>query len=116
MLEIVSIAAIRPHPNWHPAIAQVAVVSVPEKRLGEQACAVCCVRHGQATPTLEDIKSHLSVVGLSKKKWPEHLLVLGELPSTATGKVDKKRLRGIAISQLHLEPRTTAQGPVGRVH
>jgi acyl-CoA synthetase len=100
----------------HPAIAQVAVVSVPEKRLGEQACAVCCVRHGQATPTLEDIKSHLSVIGLSKKKWPEHLLVMAELPSTATGKVDKKRLRGIAISQLHLEPRTTVEGPVGRVH
>lgn len=99
----------------HPAIAQVAVVAVPEKRLGEQACAVCCVRHGQAIPTLEDLKSHLSVIGLSKKKWPEHLLVMDRLPSTATGKVDKKRLRGIAISQLHLEPRTV-ESPAGRVH
>jgi len=86
----------------HPAIAQVAVVSVPEKRLGEQACAVCCVREGQAIPTLEGIKSHLSAIGLSKKKWPEHLLVLDQLPSTATGKVDKKRLRGIAVLELHI--------------
>ncbi|MGM9488208.1 class I adenylate-forming enzyme family protein [Ideonella sp. YS5] len=99
----------------HPAIAQVAVVSVPEKRLGEQACAVCCVRDGQATPTLEDIKSHLSEIGLSKKKWPEHLLVMAELPVTATGKIDKKRLRGIAVSQVHPEPRE-AKGPLGRVH
>ena len=36
----------------HPAIAQAAVVAVPEKRLGEQACAVCCVRDDQAIPTL----------------------------------------------------------------
>jgi len=86
----------------HPAIAQVAVVSVPEKRLGEQACAVCCVREGQATPTLDGIKSHLSVIGLSKKKWPEHLLVMDRLPFTATGKIDKKRLRGMAVLELHI--------------
>ncbi len=86
----------------HPAIAQAAVVSVPEQRLGEQACAVCRVREGQAAPTLEVIKSHLSEIGLSKKKWPEHLLVIDELPCTATGKVDKKRLRGMAISELRI--------------
>ena len=86
----------------HPAIAEATVVAVPEKRLGEQACAVCCVRRDQAVPTLEDIKSHLSQIGLSKKKWPEHLLVIDELLYTATGKVDKKRLRKIAISELHL--------------
>ena len=86
----------------HPAIAQVAVVSVPEKRLGEQACAVCCVRPDQAIPTLDDVKNHLSAIGLSKKKWPEHLLVIDELAYTATGKLDKKRLRKIAMSELHL--------------
>jgi acyl-CoA synthetase len=89
----------------HPAIAQVAVVSVPEKRLGEQACAVFRVREDQAVPTLDEIKSHLSLIGLSKKKWPEHMLVMDELPHTATGKLDKKRLRGIAVAQLHLELR-----------
>jgi acyl-CoA synthetase len=73
------------------------------------------VRHGQATPTLEDIKSHLSVIGLSKKKWPEHLLVMDKLPFTATGKIDKKRLRGIAVSQLNLES-PPVEDPVGRVH
>jgi len=86
----------------HPAIAQVAVVSVPEKRLGEQACAVCRVREGQAAPTLEGLKSHLSAIGLSKKKWPEYLLVMDELPCTATGKIDKKRLRGFALSELQI--------------
>jgi non-ribosomal peptide synthetase component E (peptide arylation enzyme) len=80
----------------HPAIAAVAVVGVPERRLGEQACAVCSVRAGQPAPSLEDLKQHLAELGLSKKKWPEHLLIVAELPLTATGKVDKKQLARLA--------------------
>lgn len=86
----------------HPSIALAAVVAVPEKRLGEQACAVCCVREGQAMPTLADIKDHLSVIGLSKKKWPEHLLLVEDLVYTRTGKVDKKSLAKLASTQLRL--------------
>jgi acyl-CoA synthetase len=51
---------------------------------------------------LEDLKDHLLNVGLSKKKWPEHLLVVDELVYTTTGKVDKKRLARLAASRLHL--------------
>lgn len=86
----------------HAAIAQVSVVSVPEKRLGEQACAVCVIREGHSVPTLEDVKGHLETVGLSKKKWPEHLLIVTDLSYTTTGKVDKKRLSRMASSELGL--------------
>lgn len=86
----------------HPAIAQVSVVSVPEKRLGEQACAICAIREGHSVPTLEDLKGHLAAVGLSKKKWPEHLLVVNDFVYTTTGKVDKKRLSKFAIAELRL--------------
>jgi acyl-CoA synthetase len=84
----------------HPAIDQVSVVSVPEARLGEQACALCSVRDGFPEPTLEDIKQHLGEIGLSKKKWPEHLLIINHFPYTTTGKVDKKRMARIAIAEL----------------
>ncbi|MBU6257681.1 MAG: AMP-binding protein [Burkholderiales bacterium] len=80
----------------HPAIAAVAVVAVPESRLGEQACAVCQLRGTAPAPSLDDLKRHLEAVGLSKKKWPEHLLVVPELPQTSTGKVDKKQLARVA--------------------
>lgn len=80
----------------HPAIASVALVAVPERLLGEQACAVCCLQAGHATPGLDDLKQHLAELGLSKKKWPEHLLFVDELPLTATGKVDKKQLAQLA--------------------
>lgn len=87
----------------HPAIAQVSVVSVPEKRLGEQACAICAIRDGHSVPSLEELKSHLAMVGLSKKKWPEHLLVVEDFMYTTTGKVDKKRLSRLAAAKLQLE-------------
>jgi len=86
----------------HPAIAQVSVVAVPEPRLGEQACAVCAIREGHSAPTLEDIRDHLTGIGLSKKKWPEHLLVVEDLVYTTTGKVDKKRLSRFAVSELRM--------------
>ena len=84
----------------HPAIAMASVVAVPEARLGEQACAVCSIREGHPTPTLDDIKEHLASIGLSKKKWPEHLVVVEEFLFTTTGKVDKKRMSTFAASQL----------------
>ena len=84
----------------HPAIAMASIVAVPEARLGEQACAVCSVREGHPQPTLADIKEHLASIGLSKKKWPEHLLVVEEFVYTTTGKVDKKRMSKFAASRL----------------
>lgn len=87
----------------HPAIAQVSVVSVPERRLGEQACAICSIRDGYSQPSLEELKGHLDALGLSKKKWPEHLLVLEEFVFTTTGKIDKKRLSKLAAAKLQLE-------------
>lgn len=86
----------------HPAIAKAAVVAVPEARLGEQACAICCIRESQAAPDLEELKSHLAELGLSKKKWPEHLLVVEDMLYTGTGKIDKKRMAKAAVSQLGL--------------
>lgn len=86
----------------HPAIAQTSVVAVPEQRLGEQACAVCAIRDGHQAPTLEEIKDHLATIGLSKKKWPEHLLVVPDFVYTTTGKIDKKRLSRMVASELGL--------------
>lgn len=87
----------------HPGIAKAVVVAVPNGRLGEQACAICCVRDGHPEPDLEGLKTFLAELGLSKKKWPEHLLITREVLYTSTGKVDKKRMRQAALSRLRLE-------------
>lgn len=74
------------------AIREAAVVPVPHPKLGEQACAVCVVRQGMEAPSLELLTRQLADLGLSKKKWPEHLLFVEAMPVNANGKIDKKAL------------------------
>lgn len=81
----------------HPAVAEVAVVPVPERKLGEQACAVCRLRAGEGSIDLPALLDHLSREGLSRKKWPEHLVMVEEMAVTATGKLDKKAMAVIAV-------------------
>ena len=75
------------------AIAEVSVVAAPDERLGERAAAIFTVRHGCTPPTLEQMRAHLSAAGLAKQKWPESLHPVAEFPRTASGKVQKFRLR-----------------------
>jgi len=84
----------------HPAIAEVAVVGVPERKLGEQACAVCRIRDGVDPVTFDQVIAHLQAEGLSRKKWPEHLLLVDRMVVGATGKLDKKAMAAQAISAL----------------
>lgn len=81
----------------HPAIAEVAVVAVPERKLGEQACAVCRLRPGEQTIDLPALLDHMAGQGVSRKKWPEHLVLVDTMQVTATGKLDKKAMAVIAV-------------------
>lgn len=84
----------------HPAIVEAAVVAVPERKLGEQACAVCRILPGQQPLDLPALLHHLDRLGLSRKKWPEHLVLVDQMAVTATGKMDKKALAAAAASRL----------------
>jgi acyl-CoA synthetase len=78
------------------AVAEVAVVAEPDERLGEHAAAVMSVRQGMAAPTLDQVRAYLSAAGLSRQKWPESIHEVREFPRTASGKVQKFRLRQLA--------------------
>ena len=84
----------------HPAVAEVAVVAVPERKLGEQACAVCRLRTDDGSIDLSALLHHLSQQGLSRKKWPEHLVLVEAMAVTATGKLDKKAMAAIAVEEV----------------
>ncbi len=73
------------------AIAEVAVIGVPDARFGETGCVVA-VTKPDATLTLDDITAHVCDK-LAKFKCPNHLHLMDALPRNATGKVLKFELR-----------------------
>ncbi|MEU7815396.1 AMP-binding protein [Pseudonocardia sp. NPDC049154] len=90
----ISAAEVEGYVAAYPAVAQVAVVAYPDERLGEKACAVVVPKPGEQ-PTLEDLTSFLKDRGIAMQKLPEKLLLVDELPMTATGKVQKFLLRDL---------------------
>jgi cyclohexanecarboxylate-CoA ligase len=77
----------------HPAVAEVAVVGLPDPEAGEIACAVVRARSGTAPPSLAGLADLLLARGLSRRKLPERLLVVDDFPRTASGKIVKRALR-----------------------
>jgi cyclohexanecarboxylate-CoA ligase len=77
----------------NPKIGSVAVVGIPDPRLQERACACVVLRPGVEGFTFEEMKAFLNERGVAKQYWPERLEVLPALPSTASGKIQKYKLR-----------------------
>jgi acyl-CoA synthetase (AMP-forming)/AMP-acid ligase II len=77
----------------HHAVAEIALVGMPDPRLGERGCACVVPRDPQNPPTLADICAYLEAEGLAKYKWPERLELIDALPRTQIGKVSKVTLR-----------------------
>jgi acyl-CoA synthetase len=76
-----------------PGVAEAAVVSAPDARLGEHAAAVVRTLPGHETPTIDQMRAHLERAGLARQKWPEELHATEDFPRTASGKVQKFILR-----------------------
>ena len=75
----------------HPAVQEVAVVSMPDQRWGESPHAFVVLRQG-AQATEEDLKLHVRNA-IAHFKTPQWISFVDELPKTATCKVQKFVLR-----------------------
>ncbi|MCL2082018.1 MAG: AMP-binding protein [Oscillospiraceae bacterium] len=85
----------------HEAVKDVAVVAIPSKRYGEEACAFVILKDG-AEADENDIKGYVNK-SLAKHKVPSHVLFTDSFPLTASGKIQKFLLREQSISLLGLE-------------
>lgn len=79
----------------HPAIAQVAVVGFPDKRLGERTCAFVTLKEGE-TLSFEGLVNYLEDLKLTRQYFPERLEILNQFPATPSGKIQKFKLREVA--------------------
>jgi acyl-CoA synthetase (AMP-forming)/AMP-acid ligase II len=85
----------------HEAVAQAAVVGVPDERMGEVGCAYIVPVAGALSPDSEDEADELgrSILGWSRGamanyKVPRGVVLVDALPVNASGKVLKRELRG----------------------
>ena len=77
----------------HPQVRECAVIGLPDPVLGEKVCAVVVPQPGQEV-TLASLVAHLrDVEEPAAFKWPEHLMLMEELPRNPVGKILKRDLR-----------------------
>ena len=110
--EKVPVAEIEQLLHEHPAVSEVAIVAMPDERLGERACAfVVRVPEFEGEFGLAEVREYLDGHEVSKFYWPERVETLEEMPRTPSGKIQKFILRDRAKG-LRPEPNPTDKEPV----
>lgn len=75
----------------HPALHEVAVLGVPDRKWGEVGLAVCVLQPGQ---NVDEAELAVMLEGkLARYKQPRHYVFLEEMPKTGYGKITKKLVR-----------------------
>lgn len=81
-------------------VAEVAVIGIPDERLGERACA--CILPEGAPPDLDAMRVHLQAAGLPRYQWPELLLQFDDFPRTPSLKVRRADLARMARERVQV--------------
>ena len=76
----------------HPAVREAAVIGIPDEYRGETVKAFVSLRPGFEATTPDELIEHCKVL-LSAYKYPRELVILPEIPKTATGKIMRRELR-----------------------
>ncbi len=85
----------------HPKVAGVAVFGVPDEFYGEQVMAWVQLHAGEQMSE-EELRAHCKG-SLAHFKIPAHIRFVDEFPMTVTGKLQKFRMREIAIEEMQQE-------------
>jgi acyl-CoA synthetase (AMP-forming)/AMP-acid ligase II len=75
----------------HPSVAEVSVIGVPDPKFGEGIKAVCVLKRGE-TLTADDLKAFVAD-RIARYKKPGYVDFVDELPKTAGGLIDRKKVK-----------------------
>ncbi|XVA01742.1 long-chain fatty acid--CoA ligase [Prescottella equi] len=75
----------------HPAVAEAAVIGIPDEKWDERPLVAVVLREGSGA-TLDELRDFLADK-VAKWQLPENWAQIQEVPKTSVGKFDKKRLR-----------------------
>jgi fatty-acyl-CoA synthase len=87
--------------SQHPGVAMSQVVGIPDHRMGEVVMAFVKLKKGASCKEEEIIEFCEDKIG--KYKIPKHVRLIDEFPVTAYGKIQKFKLREMAVKELGLE-------------
>ncbi len=90
----------------HPEISDVQVYGVPDEKYGEKVAAAV-IKKQDASITEEDVKEYCRE-NIARHKVPEYVDFVEEYPMTASGKIQKYKLREAAVERHDLETADTA--------
>ncbi len=84
----------------HPAIAEAAVVGFPHEIKGEGIFAYCILKQGfePSDDLKQELRKHTRAV-IGPIASPDQIILTGGLPKTRSGKIMRRILRKIAVSQ-----------------
>ncbi|WP_338754737.1 AMP-binding protein [Bacillus sp. FJAT-52991] len=82
----------------HPKILDAQVIGVPDTKYGEEVMAWVILKEGE-TADVEEIKEYFKGK-VSRHKIPKHIIFTKEYPMTASGKIQKFKLREQSLSLL----------------
>ncbi len=83
----------------HPAVRDVQVVGIPSRKYGEKVAAFIQVRPDAESVTEDEIKSFCKDK-ISFHKIPQYCFFVQEFPATASGKIQKYKLREFAVQEV----------------
>ncbi|RII26717.1 MAG: AMP-binding protein [Geobacter sp.] len=85
----------------HPKVADVQIYGVPDRKYGEQVMAAVILKKGE-TMSDDEVKTFCKGK-IANYKIPRYVKFVDSYPMTASGKIQKFKLREMAIKELQLE-------------
>nr|MSZ94189.1 cyclohexanecarboxylate-CoA ligase [Actinomycetota bacterium] len=86
---------------FHDAVADVAVIGLPDSRTGERVCAAIVLTPG-ATIDVPTLANHCIQLGLAKYKCPEQIVVLEAIERNSMGKIQKDKVRDAVLHAIQM--------------